>query len=237
MSKRKLKVISLYTELTSLKRLESESITDYIIRTENISNNLKEAEEVTSDRLLIAMVLKELSPNFKPFITVITQKKKTLIFSEFKVCLRSYEETECICYSPDESNNILQMKTTFKKINPRNKRGIITHSRYDYKSTYNYNNYQKPQHSRENDKISLHQGRQILFVMFGGRESIKHLNVKTEGKKIFVKIYKPILKGQNYFFTLGYNIISDKSNLLVDCGITEHVITDKILNQETILLN
>ena len=36
-------------------------------------------------------------------------------------------------YLPDESNNILQMKIAFKKINPRNKLGLITHSCYDYK--------------------------------------------------------------------------------------------------------
>ena len=69
-------------------------------------------------------VLKELPRSFKPFTTVITQEKKTLTFSEFKVCLRSYEET-------DESNNILQMKTTLKKINPRNKLGVSIQSRYD----------------------------------------------------------------------------------------------------------
>ena len=34
-------------------------------------------------------------------------------------------------------------------------------------------------------------------------------------------------KGQTYFFTLGYDIVSDKSNLLVDCRATEYVITDK----------
>ena len=64
-----------------------------------ISNTLKEAGEVISDRLLIAMVLKGLPPNFKPFTMVITHKK-TLTFSEFKVCLRSYEETESMCYFP-----------------------------------------------------------------------------------------------------------------------------------------
>ena len=80
LSKRNPKVISLYTKLTSLRRLESESITDYIIRTENISNPLKEAREVISDGLLIVMALKGLPQNFKPFTTVITQKKKTLIF-------------------------------------------------------------------------------------------------------------------------------------------------------------
>ena len=85
------------------------------------------------------MVLKRSPPNFKPFTMVITQKKKTLAFSELKLCLRSYEETECMYYPPDESNDILQMKTSFKKINPRNKLGVSTHSHYDYKST-NSNN-------------------------------------------------------------------------------------------------
>ena len=46
LSKGKLKVISFHTELTLLKRVESESITDYIIRAENISN---EAGKVISD--------------------------------------------------------------------------------------------------------------------------------------------------------------------------------------------
>ena len=198
LSKVKLKVISLYIELTSLRRLESESITDYI-RTENIFNALKEAGEVISHRLLIVMVLKGLPPNFKPFTMVITQKKKTLTFSEFKVCLRSYEETERIYYPLDESNSILQMKTTFKKINPKNKTGVSTHSFYDYKSTnYNYNNYLKPQHSREDYQISP-QGRQILFFRFVGRETTKYLNVKTKGKEIFVIIYKPILKVKPIF--------------------------------------
>ena len=59
LSKRKPKVISLYTELTSLRRLESESITNYIIKAENISNALKEADDIISNKLLIAMVLKE----------------------------------------------------------------------------------------------------------------------------------------------------------------------------------
>ena len=110
-----------------MRILDSESITDYTIRVENISNSLKEASEVINNRLLIAMVLKELLSNFKLFAMVITQKK-TLTFSEFKVCLRSYEETEHMCYLPDESNNVLQMKITFKKAKPRNKLGISTYS-------------------------------------------------------------------------------------------------------------
>ena len=56
--KGKPKVIFLYTELTFLMRLESESITDYIIRAENISNPLKEAGEVISDGIFIAIFKK-----------------------------------------------------------------------------------------------------------------------------------------------------------------------------------
>ena len=227
LSKRKLKVISLYTELTCLRRLESESITDYIIRTENISNALKEAGEVISDGLLIPMELKGLPPNFKTFTTVITQKKKTLTFSEFKVCLRSYEETECMCYPTNESNNILQMKITFKKINPRNKPRVSMHSRYDYKSTnYNYNNYQKPQHSREDYKISL-LGKTNIICYVCGRRGHKAFDCRNRRQSDFCHNIRTYSKGQTYFFALEYDIVSDRTNLLVNCGATNYVITDK----------
>ena len=67
-----------------------------------------------------------------------------------------------MCYPPDESNNILQMKTTFKKINPSNKLGVSTHSRYDYKLT-NYNNYQKPQHSSDDYNIPPREDKYYLL--------------------------------------------------------------------------
>ena len=84
LSKGKPKVISLYTELTFLTRLESVYYRLYIIRTENISNALNEAGVVISDGFLILMALKGLPPNFKSFTTVITQKKKNLTFLELK---------------------------------------------------------------------------------------------------------------------------------------------------------
>ena len=156
----------------------------------NISNALKVAEEVISDRLLIAMVLKGLPLNFKPFTMVLTQKKKTLTFFEFKVCLRSYEETEHMYYPPDESYNILQMETTFKKINPRNKLEVSTHSRYDYKSTnYNHNNYQKSWHNREDYKIYLPGKMNIIYYVCGKR-SPKAFQCKKQ--KIFVRIYNKL---------------------------------------------
>ena len=131
-----------------------------------------------------------------------------------------------MCYPQDESNNLLQMKTTFKKINPRNKLGVSTHSHYDYKST-NYNNYEKPQHSREDYKTSLLLGKTKIICYICKRKATKLFNVKTEGKKIFCQNIRTDSKGQTYFLTLVYDIVSDKSNLLVDCSATEHVIINK----------
>jgi hypothetical protein len=54
----------LFTELTTLKKTDNESIVDYVIRAETA---LRNADEAVSDALLIAMVLKVLPSNFKNF--------------------------------------------------------------------------------------------------------------------------------------------------------------------------
>lgn len=90
----KSRVISLYTELTSLMMKMHESVTDYIIRAETASTALKNADEEISDPLLIAMVLKGLPENFRPFVVAVTQRDGEMTFTEFKTLLRSFEETE-----------------------------------------------------------------------------------------------------------------------------------------------
>jgi len=92
--KGKPRVISLYTELTSLMKQPQESVTDYIIRAETAAVALRNAGETVSDSLLISMVLKGLPESFKPFVVVVTQSDKTQTFGEFKVSLRSFEDTE-----------------------------------------------------------------------------------------------------------------------------------------------
>ncbi|GFO16134.1 CCHC-type Zinc finger, nucleic acid binding protein a [Plakobranchus ocellatus] len=88
------RVITLYTELTSLIKLNHESITDYIIRAETSAASLRDAGEKVSDSLLISMVLKGLPTDYQPFVTVITQKEEELTFQEFKVAFRNHEDTE-----------------------------------------------------------------------------------------------------------------------------------------------
>jgi len=72
------RIISLYTELTSLVKSPEESVTDYVIRAEKASTALKNAGEIVNDSLLIAMVLKGLPESFKPFIVVFTQERQNV---------------------------------------------------------------------------------------------------------------------------------------------------------------
>ena len=56
-----------------------------------------------SDSLLIAMALKGLPAEYKTFTAIVSQrdeKDDKMKFQEFKVALRSYEETEKYCTPP-----------------------------------------------------------------------------------------------------------------------------------------
>ena len=63
-SKRKPRMISLHTELTSFQKATNKSVTDYIILAETAIIALRNAEETLSDRLLIALILKGLQRAF-----------------------------------------------------------------------------------------------------------------------------------------------------------------------------
>jgi hypothetical protein len=112
--KGKPRVIALYTELTTLKKsAENESIVDYVIRAENAATALRTSEEVISDPLLIAMVLKGLPNNFKTFSAIVVQRDKEMTFAEIKTALRSYEEREK-SRSSDTGDNVMLFKNNGK---------------------------------------------------------------------------------------------------------------------------
>ena len=106
------RVISLYTELTSLVKSEQETVTDYVIRTETAATALRNAGETVTDSLLIAMVLKGLPEEYKPFVVVVTQSDKEQKFSEFKLVLRSFVDSERTSVATG-SHSV--MKTEYKK--------------------------------------------------------------------------------------------------------------------------
>lgn len=68
-------------------------MTEYVIRAETAAAALRNAKEEVSDNLLIAMVLKGLPENYKPFVVVVTRSDKQQTFSEFNAALHSFEDT------------------------------------------------------------------------------------------------------------------------------------------------
>ena len=75
--KGKPRVISLYTELTSLSKSTDQSATEYLIKAENIASSLSVAGETISDSLIIAMILKGLPQSYNAFVAVVTQSEET----------------------------------------------------------------------------------------------------------------------------------------------------------------
>ena len=87
------RLLSIYSELTSLQKSSSETITDFILRAEKSATALRNTGESFSDGLLICVILKGLPDEYKPFSVVITQREER-DFATFKVSLRNFEETE-----------------------------------------------------------------------------------------------------------------------------------------------
>src|SRR6218665_3569940 len=78
-----------------------------MLRAETAASSLKTAGEVVSDSLLLAMILKGLPLAYKTFCTVTTQKDKDHTFAEFKVALRSFEETKKQNCSRDRDDTVM----------------------------------------------------------------------------------------------------------------------------------
>ena len=94
------RVISWYTELTSLVKTEQETVTDYVIRAETAATALRNAGETVTESLLVAMVLKGLLEEYKPFVVAVTRRDKEQKFSEFKVAF-----TKLPRYCANQCNN------------------------------------------------------------------------------------------------------------------------------------
>ncbi|KAJ8032274.1 hypothetical protein HOLleu_25760 [Holothuria leucospilota] len=98
------------------ERHREKSVTDYVLRAEKAATALNNAGENVSDSLVIAMILKGLPVEYKAFVVVVTQNEKEITFQDFKVMLRSYEETE-------KAQTSQQSDSIFKTMSDKQRQG------------------------------------------------------------------------------------------------------------------
>ena len=200
------RVIGLYVQLTTLKLKETETATDYILRTQRTADALVTAGENISDSLLIAMAIKGLSEKYSAFVAVMTQKEDQQTFGEFKKALRSFEETLNGRHEMStKADSVMKMENTKVKKLVCYSCGKEGHKKFQCKIKATNSNKKYC----NNCKMTNHNTNDCRRI-----NSAKVANDEGEASSDFIMKIDTDKKSIN-------------DTLLVDCGATSHIIIDK----------
>ena len=222
------RVISLYCELTTLKMAASETVTDYLIRAETAATRLKQAKEVVSDSLLIAMIIKGLPDKYRAFTTVISQNdSENLEFQKFKNSLRSYEENEKSRDAHCSSNDtVLQINNSFSKIHcylcgqegHKKNECRSNNGKYNKSGTASVNRYcvncRSPTHNTQDCR------RKKTTAKFARNTATKPPRYNDDEDSFIFKVSVSTMNDNSHDINM-------KNNFLIDCGATAHIVCDK----------
>lgn len=209
------RILTLYSELTSLMMAVNEDITDYVIRAEKAASSLKNAKETISDSLLVAMVLKGLPAEYNTFAAIVTHSDEDMTFSKFKVTLKSHEET----LKSKESHkggeySVMSMKHSNKIVcYSCNRPG---HKSPDCPDKAPRSSDRKWSRWCDNCKTSTHDTRECRR----NRNSAKSITNSDDRHAFAFQICV------NEDLS-NCNTVSEYNSLLVDCGATAHMINDR----------
>ncbi|KAJ8369136.1 hypothetical protein SKAU_G00091640 [Synaphobranchus kaupii] len=110
------RIVTLYTTMTALKKADNETVTEYIIRAEQIITALRSVGEAPSEGLMMAMVMRGLPEKYKPFTLMMTHGDAELTLGQFKAKLRNFEASEESAPATDETGErVLKAQATPKK--------------------------------------------------------------------------------------------------------------------------
>ena len=215
--KGKPRLIALYTELTSLMKKQNESVVDYMLRAEKSATALRDAEEVISDALLIAMVLKGLPTEYNTFATVIVQREKQKTFAEFKSALRSHEESAKTldAKTADANENVMFAKQKFDG-------NCFKCGRKGHKSSECLSRTEKWCSNCRNKSHDTRNCRKKKDVAkkAAERTAPRDMNQHEDQEHTFAFVSSDAKNNSGIFN-------KDNLNLLVDTGAISHIINDK----------
>ncbi|KAL6461078.1 hypothetical protein MHYP_G00310440 [Metynnis hypsauchen] len=119
------RIVSLYITLTSLKKADTETVTEYIIRAEQIFTALRGAGEAPSEGLMMAMIMRGLPEKYKPFTLMVTHSSAEMKLAEFKAKLRNFEASEdAEPVAEMAGERVLKARTALKKRNGGSSTGM-----------------------------------------------------------------------------------------------------------------
>ena len=206
------RVISLYCELTSLKKAVDEDVTSYVLRAETAAARLKQTGEQISDALLVAMAMKGLPESFKTFNTVIGQTEDGKIsFEKFKGALKTFEENEKarMAHFSETSGDVVM------KFNATSQSKIVCYrcnqrGHKSFQCDLNDSKSEKPK-SRwcTACKTNTHD------TKFCNRKKVSAKSAKVDSEEDKSFIFKVSVVNCNS---------ENEDNYLIDCGATTHIV-------------
>ena len=213
------RIISMYYELTSLHLSPTESVTEYLIRAENYVARLKEAGEKVSESLLIAMLVKGLPETYRSFSTLIMQQGiDEMGLPKFKSALKNFDENEK-ARSNYHNNGDNVMKTSYGHKNDKKQSSSASASGITCFSCKEPGHrwFQCPKKPKKWCKICKDKSHETTTCKYN-KNATKQVNHQKKGES----------DDDTFVFKISEKPDISKNDLLmVDCGATAHIITDK----------
>ena len=213
------KILSLFTEVGSLKKEQSESVTNYILRAEEMILSLKQCKHPIEDMMAIALVVKGLPSDYRHFRTIVFQTDNIKSFEDLKAALINYEHDEIKMSSESSNEMVLNVKSNYQS-----KLKCFTCNKTGHKSYQCKDNVRNASNGSSAKWCKHCKSNTHNYKSCYRKDSAKQVaDVVGAG---------PYRSGQtDFLFSIDSSISSKHvfpgSKLLVDCGATTHIVYEK----------